>query len=498
MSFTKIDALCQNLEALDHALSILHADEATNMPEGGGEKRAEAVAGLASLAHERATAPDVEGWIEAAEAETLDAEQTSALSEFTRVYRSQTALSSDLVRRKTEASMRCEQAWRGLRPSGDWTAFAPHLEQVLELTREEADLRAATSGLAPYDALMDQFDPGNRTADLTPIFDDLKTFLKGFVPEALAAQEERQAKRPLKPFTGPYSIESQRALGLAAMQAVGFDFTHGRLDISHHPFCGGVPTDVRMTTRYRTDEFVSALMGILHETGHALYEQGLPRTNAHWPSNKARGMGAHESQSLFVEMQIARSPEFWQWALPLLTEHLGKEALAGWEVEDLLARVNLVERGLIRVDADEVTYPLHVILRYELEQDLIAGKLKVTDIPEAWDAKMVEYLGLSTIKDSSNGPMQDVHWPSGAFGYFPSYTLGAMMAAQQWATLEKQNPDIRSQIAKGDFSATNQWRKENIWSQGSRHSTPELITRATGEPLNADHFKRHLQERYLV
>lgn len=498
MSFTKIDALCKNLEALDHALSILHADEATNMPEGGGEKRADAVSQLAAMAHERATAPNVEDWIATAEAEALDTEQKSALAEFTRQYRNQTSLTADLVRRKTEASMRCEQAWRGLRLSGDWAAFAPHLQTVLDLTREEADLRAAASGLTPYDALMDQFDPGNRTADLTPIFTDLKTFLKSFVPEALAAQSERLAKRPLKPFTGPYPIEAQRALGLAAMQAVGFDFTHGRLDISHHPFCGGVPTDVRMTTRYRTDEFLSALMGVLHETGHALYEQGLPRTNAHWPSNNARGMGAHESQSLFVEMQIARSAEFWQWAVPLLTQHLGKEAMQGWEVEDLLAQVNLVERGLIRVDADEVTYPLHVILRYELEQELISGALKVPDIPEAWDAKMVEYLGLSTIKDSANGPMQDVHWPSGAFGYFPSYTLGAMMAAQQWAALEKQHPTIRSQIAKGDFTTANQWRKDNIWSKGSRYSTPDLITRATGEPLNAVHFKAHLKQRYLA
>ncbi len=497
MSFAKIDALCKNLEALEHALSILHADEATNMPEGGGAKRADAVSQLAALAHEKATAPEVADWIDSAQNETLDAEQSAALAEFARIYNSQTSLSADLVRRKTEASMRCEQAWRALRPSGNWAEFAPHLEKVFFLTKEEAELRAQSLGLAPYDALMEQFDPGNRTADITPIFTDLKTFLKSFVPEALAAQEERLAKRPLKPFTGPYPIENQRALGLAAMQAVGFDFTHGRLDISHHPFCGGVPTDVRMTTRYRTDEFVSALMGILHETGHALYEQGLPRTNSHWPTNKARGMGAHESQSLFVEMQIARSEEFWQWALPLLTEHLGQEALAGWDIEDLLAQVNRVQRGLIRVDADEVTYPLHVILRYELEQELIAGDLKVSDIPAAWDAKMVEYLGLSTIKDSANGPMQDVHWPSGAFGYFPSYTLGAMMAAQQWAALEKQHPTVKQQMAKGDFSTTNQWRKDNIWSQGSRVSTPELITRATGEPLNADYFKAHLKKRYL-
>ena len=220
------------------------------------------------------------------------------------------------------------------------------------------------------------------------------------------------------------------------MAAVGFDFTHGSLSVSHHPFCGGVPTDVRITTRYKTADFLSALMGVLHETGHALYEQNLPKAWAHWPLGKARGMAIHESQSLFVEKQIGRNPAFWRWALPVVERHLG-ETLS---VDDILPHVHKVERGLIRVDADEVTYPLHVILRFELEQDLIAGRLEVADLPEAWDAKMRDYLGLSTIDTPADGPMQDVHWPGGTFGYFPSYTLGAMMAAQQWAAIEREIP----------------------------------------------------------
>jgi carboxypeptidase Taq len=280
------------------------------------------------------------------------------------------------------------------------------------------------------------------------------------------------------------------------MRAVGFDFTHGSLAVSHHPFCGGVPTDVRMTTRYRTDEFLSSLMGVLHETGHALYEQGLPKEWSHWPLGKARGMGMHESQSLFVEMQLSRSPEFWEFLLPLVRQHLGEDAIPGWEIADVLNEVNHVERGYIRVDADEVTYPLHVILRYELEQELITGKLEASQIPEAWDAKMTEYLGISTINDPKGGPMQDVHWPGGAFGYFPSYTLGAMIAAQQWAAMEKAVPDARDQMRQGEFGAINQWRSDNIWQAGSRYSTPNLITRATGEPLNADFFKAHLKRRY--
>ncbi|MHA6728876.1 carboxypeptidase M32 [Devosia sp. A369] len=496
MSFQKLDDLGRKLEALEHALSILGADEATHMAVGGGEKRAEAMANLAGMYHAQATAPEIADWIDAAKPESED--QTLALAEFKRQYINATCLPTEFVERRTAATMRSEQLWRELRAKGDWDSFLPALEGVVSLVREEAQLRADALGLAPYDALMDQYDPGNRTAELDGVFADLKSFLKGFVPAALTAQEARLARRPRKTLNGPYPIEKQRELGLAAMRAVGFDFTHGSLAVSHHPFCGGVPSDVRMTTRYRTDEFLSSLMGVLHETGHALYEQGLPKEWSHWPLGKARGMGIHESQSLFVEMQLARSPEFWEFALPLVHTHLGDDAIHGWDITDILSEVNFVQRGYIRVDADEVTYPLHVILRYELEQDLVNGKLEASQIPEAWDAKMTEYLGISTINDPKDGPMQDVHWPGGAFGYFPSYTLGAMIAAQQWAALEKAQPNLRNDIAGGDFSGVNQWRSDNIWSQGSRWSTPDLITRATGEPLNAEFFKTHLQRRYLA
>ncbi|MFK4809461.1 carboxypeptidase M32 [Devosia sp. ZW T5_3] len=497
MSFSKLDDLGRKLEALEHALSILGADEATHMAVGGGEKRAEAMSNLAGLYHAQSTAPEIADWIAAAETEVESEDQKLALVEFRRSYINATCLPTEFVERRTTATMRSEQLWRELRAKNDWDSFLPALEGVVALVREEAQLRAEALKLAPYDALMEQYDPGNRTADLDLVFGDLKSFLKGFVPEALAAQEERLAKRPRKALNGPYPIEKQRELGLAAMRAVGFDFTHGSLAVSHHPFCGGVPTDVRMTTRYRTDEFLSSLMGVLHETGHALYEQGLPKEWSHWPLGKARGMGIHESQSLFVEMQLSRSPEFWEFALPLVHLHLGEDAIPGWDIADILSEVNYVERGYIRVDADEVTYPLHVILRYELEQDLVNGKLEASQIPEAWDAKMTEYLGLSTLADPKDGPMQDVHWPGGAFGYFPSYTLGAMIAAQQWAALETAQPGVREDIRKGDFSGVNQWRSDNIWSQGSRWSTPDLITRATGEPLNADFFKAHLKKRYL-
>ncbi|TWG60547.1 carboxypeptidase M32 [Aminobacter sp. J44] len=492
MSFEKLDSLGRRLQALEHALAILGADEATHMAVGGGEQRAEAMATLAGMAHRMATASEVADWIEAASNEALNEDQAAALREFRRVHTNLTCLPPEFVERQTRTRMRCEQLWRDARAKNDWATFQPALEGVVAMVREEAQMRADVLGLAPYDALMEQYDPGNRVADIAPVLGELKTFLVDFVPKALAVQEERLAQRPLRPLSGSYPVEKQRELGLAMMAAVGFDITRGSLSVSHHPFCGGVPTDVRITTRYRTDEFLSSLMGILHETGHALYEQGLPQEWAHWPLGKARGMAIHESQSLFVEKQIGRNPAFWRWALPVVERHLGE----AWRLDDILPHVHRVERGLIRVDADEVTYPLHVILRFELEQELIAGKLEVADLPDAWDARMQSYLGLSTIDNPADGPMQDVHWPSAAFGYFPSYTLGAMIAAQQWAAIEREHPGVEEEFAKGNFETVNAWRRGRIWSQGSRLSTPELIEKATGEPLNAAHFRRHLERRY--
>lgn len=497
MSFSKLDAHCRRLESIEHALSMLRVDEAVSMPAGGGEKRAETVATLAGMHHAEATAPRVAEWIAAAEAEDLSADQAIALRELKRDYLNKTCLPTTFVERQTQATMRSEQIWRELRPKGDWQGFLPALTQVVELVREEAALRATALKLDPYDALMEQFDPGNRASDITPVFDALKSFLKDFVPEAIAHQEKAHRDRPLKPLNAPFPIDRQRELGLAMMAALGFDFTHGRLDVSHHPFCGGVPSDVRITTRYRTDEFLSSMMGVLHETGHALYEQGLPKEWNHWPSGKARGMAIHESQSLFVEKQIARSPEFWEWAMPHVTTHLGEEALAGWDIADVLAHVHLIERGLIRVDADEATYPLHVILRYELEQDLVAGRLDPADIPEAWHARMMDYLGLPTIDSPQDGPMQDVHWPGGAFGYFPSYTLGALIAAQLWSALERDIPDARDHMRRGRFGDINDWRRTHVWQEASRYSTPELLKRATGETLNPEHFMAHVKRRYL-
>lgn len=497
-AFAKLAELGRKLEAIEHAQAMLGVDEAVMMPGGGGEKRAESMGILAGMYHQMATAPEIADWLAAASEEPLDDMQQAAIREQQRVYTNMTCLSSDFVQRQVVARMRSEQLWRELRAKDDWAGFLPAFEGVVSIAREEAQLRSAALGLSPYDAMMEQYDPGNRAADIAPVFDRLKVFLKDFIPAVVARQDADRQRRAMKPLNPPYPIDKQKALGLAVMEAIGFDFDHGRLDVSHHPFCGGVPTDVRMTTRYDTGEFLTSLMGIIHETGHGLYEQGLPKEWSHFAVGKARGMAIHESQSLFMEKQVGRSAEFWEWAMPLVREHLGKDAIAGWDIEDLLAHVHEVKTGLIRVDADEATYPLHVILRFEIEKGLIEGAIAPKDVPEAWHARMTEYLGLSTRDNYKDGPMQDVHWPSGAFGYFPSYTLGAMIAAQLWAAMEKDIASARDDVRHGRFVEINAWRRDRIWSQASRYSTPELLVKATGEKLNGQYFEDHLRRRYLA
>jgi carboxypeptidase Taq len=266
--------------------------------------------------------------------------------------------------------------------------------------------------------------------------------------------------------------------------------------VSTHPFCGGVPEDVRITTRYTEDDFMRSMMGIVHETGHARYEQNLPRETVSLPVGRARSMGIHESQSLSFEMQLGRSPAFLALIAPLVRQHLGDQAAF---TPDNLARLyTRVHPGLIRVDADELTYPAHVILRYEIERDLINGQIEPDDIPALWDEKMAQYLGVDTRGNYQNGCLQDIHWTDGSFGYFPSYTLGAMYAAQYFATIRDQHPELDARIAAGDLSPLFDWLKGNIWTQASRWPTPELVQRATGEPLNPAHFKAHLQRRYLA
>jgi carboxypeptidase Taq len=363
---------------------------------------------------------------------------------------------------------------------------------VLRLAREEAALLSAQGGLAPYDALMDRFEPGMRSETVQRVFGDLK----GWLPGLIARVTERQARQPLQAPKGPFPKAAQRALSHDVMALLQFDFDAGRLDESAHPFSGGVPEDVRLTTRYREDDFVQSLMGTVHETGHARYEQNLPREWLGQPVANARSMALHESQSLSFEMQLGCSRPFAQLLAPLVARHLG--AQPAFEADNLHRLLTRVKPGFIRVDADEVTYPAHVILRFEIERALIEGDIEAEDIPALWDEKMQSLLGVDTRGNFKDGCLQDVHWPESLFGYFPCYTLGAMYAAQWFAAMRRNTPDLDARVAAGDLSPVFDWLRDHIWSQGSRWTTDELAVRASGEPLNPAHFKAHLEARYLA
>ena len=497
MPTTAYDSLEQRfrrLNALREAAGMLDWDKSTMMPAGGAEARSEQLAALDLTCHELLTDPAMADLFADADgaAKTLDPWQRANLREMRRRWLHETALNPDLVEALTKAAHRCEMAWREARPASDYAAVLPSFKALLALVREAATAKAEAFGCSPYDALLDQFEPGGAEARIDAIFDDLAAFLPGFLARVL----ERQAAQPAPlPLGDRFPAEKQEALGRRLMQVVGFPFDHGRLDVSLHPFCGGVPDDVRITTRYDEADFTTGLMAVLHETGHAMYERGLPATWRLQPVGEACGMAVHESQSLLIEMQTCRSPEFVGFMAPIAREVFGADGPA-WQADNLLRLYNRVEPGFIRVDADEVTYPAHVILRYRLEKRMIAGELAPEDLPAAWNEGMESLLGIRP-PDDRLGCLQDIHWYDGAWGYFPTYTLGAMAAAQLFAAAKAAVPEIPEAIGKGDFAPLMAWLGDHVHALGSFHTTDDLIAHATGKPLDPKVFEAHLTARYL-
>jgi len=492
--YKTLEARFARLGAVQDATAMLQWDSATLMPAGGAASRAEQLATLKVVCHEILTDPAMADLVAGAEAQNdLDQWQRANLAEMERLRLHATAVPADLVAALSKACSACEMRWREARPAGDFAAVLPELRHVLELVREVAAAKAAPLGTSPYEALLDEYEPGGSTAAIDRLFGELAAMLPGLIDRAL----ERQARRPPPPpLPGPFPVEAQRRVGMQLMERLGFDFKHGRLDVSLHPFCGGTPDDVRLTTRYDEADFGRALMGVLHETGHALYERGLPEAWRRQPVGNARGMSIHESQSLLVEMQACRSREFMEFAAPLLRKAFHGVGPA-WEAENLYRLNTRVARSLIRVDADEVTYPAHVILRYRLERAMIAGELAPEDLPAAWNEAMLGLIGIAPASDRE-GCLQDIHWYDGAWGYFPTYTLGAMTAAQLFDAAKRAEPRILPGIAHGNFAPLLAWLREHVHQKGSRYSTAEIVTQATGRPLDANTYERHLEARYVA
>lgn len=490
-AYSQLSAHFDRAAALANGIGILQWDSDTMMPKGAAATRAETLALLRVLHHGMATDPRIGEWLERADDGELGPWERANVREITRLYTVQTALPADLVEAASRAASKCEMAWRQARADSDFPALLPYLDEVLRLQREMGRAKGEKLGLSPYDALLNDYEPGGRSARIDALFDDLAAFLPGFTQEVLEVQARRPATAPLE---GPFAVEAQRALGVEMMKVVGFDFERGRLDVSAHPFCGGADNDVRITTRYDEANFSKALMGVLHETGHALYEQGRPAGFIHQPVGQARSMSVHESQSLLMEMQACRSREFLTFAAPRMRAAFGGSGPA-WEADALWRLYTRVERGFIRVDADEVTYPAHVILRYRIEKALIADEMRLADLPGVWAEGMQSLLGVTPPNDRL-GCLQDIHWPSGGWGYFPTYTLGAMTAAQLFDAACRADGDVLPGIARGDFLPLLTWLRANIHSQGSLLETDALLTHATGRPLDASVFKAHLARRY--
>jgi carboxypeptidase Taq len=400
-----------------------------------------------------------------------------------------TAIPADLVEAQARANSACEKIWRVARRDADFSQVRAALTEVINLVRQQAAALAPALGLSPYDALMDGYQRGIGAADVAPVFAAYEAFLRDALPKVEARQ------RAAIPFRGKFPADIQEQLCRDLSQRAGLEPTHSRLDRSAHPFCGGTSADVRITTRYDEADFSVALMGVMHETGHALYERGLPPSHARQPVGTSAGMAAHESQSLIVEMQACRSDAFLKWLSPVLLRHFGGDR-APYEPDNLVRLWRHVARGFIRVDADEMTYPAHVILRFRLEQALVSGDLAVADLPGAWNDGLHALLGVTPPNDAL-GCLQDIHWYDGGVGYFPSYTLGAMAAAQLMAAARRDVAGLDAALGEGNLTPLIAWLRTNVHAHGNRLGFNDLLRAATGKPLDPADFQKHLTSRYL-
>jgi len=486
---TELIAKLQRAQLLYTVTDLLGWDEQVNLPPASAGQRAEQLALMAELQHAAASDPRIGALLAELEQPSapLPAEQRVIVRQARRDYDRVTKLPADFVREKAAHSSHAYHAWADAKKGNDFPGYAPFLEKHLELARREAAYLGREA--APYDYFIDQNDPGMTADVIGAMFAELKRELVPLVRSILQS--------PVKARTDLLRgcpVEGQRAFLREVTERLGFDYQRGRIDVSLHPFCSGTGSDTRMTTRFNVDEPLDALFSSIHETGHGLYEQGLPAEFVGTGLGMHAGMGVHESQSRLWENQVARGRAFWRCFEPRFREIFAAQT-AAVSSDELYLAVNSVMPTLIRVDADEVTYNLHIILRFELEKKLFAGELAVRDLPTAWRAASKELLGLEPANDRE-GVLQDVHWSGGAFGYFPSYCLGNMMAAQLWYAALAARPALEDDFARGDFSQLLAWLRKNIHSQGRRQDMGALVRSVTGAELSPKALMRYLRERY--
>ena len=471
------------------ANGLLMWDRQTYMPKGGVAGRAEQSATLSRIAHEMLVDAETGRLLEALDQPDPSSEDGALVRRARREYEKATRLPGELVAEISRTTALAEPAWVEARERSDWSLFAPHLETILPLQREAAEHLGYEDHL--YDALLDGYEPGAKKARLEKMFEELKTEL---VP-LIRSISERDGEDREAPLHNAFDEKAQERFGEEVITRFGYDWDRGRQDRTVHPFCIGLtPGDVRITTRFDPGWLSPALFGTMHETGHALYEQGVDPAYARTPLSGGTSMGIHESQSRLWENLVGRSRPFWSHFYPGLQKAF-PEALGEFELEGFYRAINAVSPSEIRVEADEVTYNLHILLRFELEVALIEGSLSVSDLPSAWNAKMEEYLGI-TPENEATGALQDVHWSAGLFGYFPTYTIGNVLSVALFDEAIDAYPAIPEQIAEGEFSTLLGWLRENIHRHGSRYYPDELIERVTGRPLDAAPYLKYLKNKF--
>lgn len=488
-TYEKFIARVRDIRVVETISEALEWDQETYMPPKGTALRAAQMELLAGIAHAKLLDPEYVRLLDAVEAERFDDPVIATnVREARRMYDRKAKLPTRLVQELAQATTLAREAWVKARQDSDFAQFAPHLRRLLELKREAAERIGYQA--EPYDALLDEFEPGARSADVEGVFAALQAELVPLLRAIQAAP--RQPDVALLRRGCPRA--AQEEFGRQVVAAMGFDFEAGRLDTTTHPFCTGLyPRDVRLTARYDENYLPMALFGLLHEAGHGLYEQGLDPTHAGTPMGRSVSLGIHESQSRLWENMIGRSRAFWEYYWPRLQAAF--PAFADATLDDWHFAINAVRPSLIRVEADEVTYNLHIVLRFDLERKLLAGRLAVRDIPAAWNAAMQALLGITPANDAQ-GCLQDIHWSMGIFGYFPTYALGNLYAAQFYEAIGRALPELEAQLRRGELAPLRAWLRENIHRHGMRYRAGELVERVTGQPLSHAAFMAYLTRKY--
>jgi carboxypeptidase Taq len=479
---------------LKNIISLTHWDTATMLAKGSAASRQQEIATVASILHSMMSAKEVGKLIEAAlhEEHILDEWQRANLNAIKKAYDETNCISPEMQRAYNIAAGECEFVWRTARKNNDFKQLAPYLDRVFDIVRDIASIKATHFAKKPYDILLDTYNPDFTSNSIEEVYAVLKAELPGLIQDIIA----KQASEKVIPLTKKIDEATQRAINLTIIEQMGFSLDHGRLDTSAHPFCSGSNDDVRLTTRYDEDNFLSSLTGTIHEVGHGLYQQNLPQAYRDQPVGGPKGMAFHESQSIIMERQACTSIAFTDFLAALLRDEFGLKGKE-YDAENLYKLLTRVVPSLVRVDADEVTYPLHVILRFEIEEALIEGSIKANDLPELWGTKMQAYLGITPQTDDV-GCMQDIHWPSGQLGYFPAYANGAIIASMLMQAAQRKYPTMEAALRKGNFNDLNNFLTENLRKFGDMKSSSDLLAGATGHTkIQPTIFLEYIKKKYL-